>query len=208
MIKEQDKKSSSNQPSQNRGRGSSSGGSDSSRPSRRRDQSGRDDRDDGFEQKLIDLARVTRVMAGGKRMRFRACVVIGDGKGKVGTGLAKGADVQMAISKAVTQAKKNLITIPIYRGSIAHIVREKYKAAQVLIKPAPQGTGIIAGGPVRAVLQIVGIPNVVAKMLGSNNKVNNVNATLRALSRLHKIVDKPKSAVVDEPKEVSKEDAK
>ena len=156
--------------------------------------------DDGFEQKLIDLARVTRVMAGGKRMRFRACVVIGDRKGMVGSGVAKGADVQMAIGKAVSIAKKSLIKVPIYKSTIAHVVREKFKAAEVLIKPAPAGTGIIAGGPVRPVLELAGIGNVVDKMMGSNNKINNVKAVISALERLR--------SVKETKKEINKEEIK
>jgi len=126
-------------------------------------------------------------MAGGKRMRFRACVVIGDGHGKVGQGVAKGADVQMAIGKAVTLAKKNLVTVHLYKGTIPHIVRAKFGAAYVMLKPAPTGTGVIAGGPVRAVLEIAGIANVVAKMLGCKNKINNVKATIDALSALREV---------------------
>jgi len=139
---------------------------------------------DEFEQKIIDLARVTRVMAGGKRMRFRACVVVGDKKGKVGYGIAKGADVTIAVNKAATKAKRDLFQIKLYNDTIPHEVEVKFKAAKVLLKPAPQGTGIIAGGAVRNVLELTGIPNIVAKILGTNNKINNVKATLKALSSL------------------------
>ncbi len=139
---------------------------------------------DEFEQEIIDLARVTRVMAGGKRMRFRACVVIGDHKGKIGYAVAKGADVAIAINKAVTKAKKNMLELNFYNDTIQHEVRSKFKAAEILIKPAPTGTGIIAGGAVRKVLELTGVPNIVAKILGSNNKINNVKATFRALSSL------------------------
>jgi len=137
-----------------------------------------------FEQKIIDLARVTRVMAGGKRMRFRACVVIGNKRGQIGFAIAKGADVTLAVNKAVTKAKKELITIITKKDTIPHEVRVKYKAAQILLKPAPVGTGIKAGGAVREVLAISGIPNIVAKILGSNNKINNVKATFVALQKL------------------------
>jgi small subunit ribosomal protein S5 len=137
-----------------------------------------------FEQKIIDLARVTRVMAGGKRMRFRACVVIGNKRGQIGFAIAKGADVTLAVNKAVTKAKKDLITIITKKDTIPHEVRVKYKAAQILLKPAPVGTGIKAGGAVREVLAISGIPNIVAKILGSNNKINNVKATFVALQKL------------------------
>lgn len=137
-----------------------------------------------FDQKTIELSRVSRVMAGGKRMRFRACVAIGDHKGQVGIGVAKAADVPLAISKAVAIARKNLIRIPLYEDTLPHAVRTKFGAASVLLKPAPKGTGIIAGGAVRSVLELGGVPNVVSKMLGSKNKINNVKATILALSEL------------------------
>lgn len=137
-----------------------------------------------FEQRIIDIARVTRVMAGGKRMRFRACVVIGDKKGQVGYGLAKGADVTMAITKAINVAKKRLVRIFLVRGTIPHAIREKFGAAKILLKPAPQGTGIMAGGAVRLVLEVAGVENIVGKILGSNNKINNVKATFKALQNL------------------------
>ncbi|OGY46748.1 MAG: 30S ribosomal protein S5 [Candidatus Buchananbacteria bacterium RIFCSPHIGHO2_01_FULL_44_11] len=140
--------------------------------------------DDGFEQAIIDIARVTRVMAGGKRMRFRACVVIGDKKGKVGMAVAKGADVTLAVNKAVTKARKNLISVVTINGTLPHRVDAKYGAARVLMKPAPAGSGIIAGGAVRSVLELAGVSNVVAKILGSKNKINNVLATMNALLKL------------------------
>ncbi|MDO8463115.1 MAG: 30S ribosomal protein S5 [bacterium] len=137
-----------------------------------------------FEQKILDLARVTRVTAGGKRMRFRACVCLGDKKGRVGIGVAKGADVSTAISKATTRAKREIITVPMDRETIPHDIEVKFKAAKVLMKPAPKGSGIIAGGVVRLVLDLAGVSNVSAKMLGSSNKVSNAKATMLALSSL------------------------
>jgi len=134
-----------------------------------------------YEQRIIDLARVTRVMAGGKRMRFRACVAIGNKKGEVGIGLAKGADVTLAVNKAVNKAKKSLITIPLIKDTIPHIVVIHDKAVNILLKPAPQGTGIKAGGAVRVIFEIAGVPNIVAKILGTNNKINNVKALIKAL---------------------------
>ncbi|MFH1172996.1 MAG: 30S ribosomal protein S5 [bacterium] len=135
-----------------------------------------------FDQRIIDIARVTRVMAGGKRMRFRACLVIGDKKGRAGYGLAKGADVTLAINKAMNIAKKNLVSIPTNEnGTIPHAIRCKLGAAKILLKPAPIGTGIIAGGAMRMVLEVAGIKNVVGKILGTNNKVNNVKATFKAI---------------------------
>lgn len=137
-----------------------------------------------FEQKLIEIRRVTRVQKGGKRMRFRALVAIGDHKGRVGYGLGKGADVSQAIAKATTAAKKRVITIPLVKETIPHAVRLRYKAASIYLKPAPKGTGIIAGGAIRQVLMVSGVANAVAKMLGSENKVNNVKLTIKALQSL------------------------
>lgn len=145
----------------------------------------RDSREDKeFEQEILDLARVTRVTAGGKRMRFRAVIVIGDKKGRVGYGVAKGADVTLAVNKAVRQAKKNLFTIPLENETIPHQVEAKFGAAKLLLKPAPKGSGIIAGGAMRLVLEMGGVPNVVGKMLGSKNKINNVKAAFAALRKL------------------------
>ncbi len=141
---------------------------------------------DEFDQRLIDLARVTRVMAGGKRMRFRACIVIGDRKGHVGWGVAKGADVSIAIQKAVGQAKKNMITVSTIEGTIPHQVTVKYKAARLLLKPA-KGRGLIAGGVVRSILELAGVKDVVSKIFGSPNKINNVAATFKALSSLRRV---------------------
>ncbi len=134
-----------------------------------------------FDQILVDLRRVARMVGGGRRFRFRATVVIGDKKGKVGEGTAKGADVSLAIEKAVNQAKKHLIKVPIQKGTIPHEVIADYGAAKVLLKPASPGTGLIAGGAVRAVLELAGVRNVLSKILGSKNKVNNIRATLKAL---------------------------
>lgn len=140
-----------------------------------------------FDQKVIDLARVTRVMAGGKRMRFRACVAIGDKKGKVGYAVAKGADVTIAINKAVNRAKKNLIYVQLIDETIAHRVDAKFKAGKVMIKPAPKGTGVKAGGAMRILLELAGIPNIVGKIIGSDNKVNIIKATHLALASLHQV---------------------
>lgn len=138
-----------------------------------------------FEQTIVDLARVTRVMAGGKRMRFRAAVVIGDRKGAVGIGVAKGADVTNAVNKAVMQAKKNLIHVKLIEGTIPFPVISKSCGAQVLLKPAVQGRGLIAGGPVRMVLDLAGVKNIVSKMQGSNNKINNIRAVMNALEQFN-----------------------
>lgn len=144
-------------------------------------------KDSEFDQRVIEVSRVTRVMAGGKRMRFRACVVIGDKKQRVGMALAKGADVSIAVNKAVEKAKKHMIKVPMVNETIPHSVNHKFKAAHVLLKPAPQGSGVVAGGPTRAVVELVGIKNIVIKMLGSRNKINNVQATLEALGLLKEV---------------------
>jgi len=143
-----------------------------------------------FESQLLDLARVTRVVKGGKRLRFRACMVIGDYKGKIGFGVAKGADVSTAINKAVRQAKKNLLKIDVSKGTIPYEVRAKYKAAYILLRPAKKGHGLVSGGVVRIVLSLVGFKNLTTKILGSNNKINNVKATMKALNILISVVDK------------------
>lgn len=141
---------------------------------------------DEFDQKILDIARVTRVMAGGKRMRFRACVAIGDRKGRVAIGLAKGLDVTIAVNKAVNQAKKNLITVPMINKTIPHEIKQKSDSAIILLKPAKQGRGIIAGSVVRVILELAGIHNITSKMLGSHNKINNAKCVIKALSSLKK----------------------
>lgn len=134
-----------------------------------------------FETKVVEIKRVTRVVAGGKRMRFRALVVSGDRNGRVGIGLKKGTDVAEAVAKATAQAKKNMVKVPIIEGTIPYAVKLKYKAAVVFLKPAVTGSGITAGGPVRAVVTLAGIKNISSKMLGAANKVSNVRATFEAL---------------------------
>jgi len=161
-----------------------------------------------FDQSIVEIARVTRVMAGGKRMSFRACVVVGDHKGRVGLGLAKAKDVPMAVQKAVRQAEKNLIKVPLREGTITHEVRAKFGAAKILLKPAPLGTGIISGGAVRIVLELAGIENVVSKIFGSNNKINNIKATLLALSRLKKNKYGSKEKKVEEKKATEQDTTK
>ncbi len=137
-----------------------------------------------FDQKIIDIRRVTRVVAGGKRMRFRATVAIGDRKGRVGVGVGKGLDVSTAVSKGASIARKRLIVVPIVDDTIPHIINVKFGAAHLLLKPAPKGSGVIAGGVVRSIMELAGVKNVVAKMLGSPNKVNNVYAMMKAVSLL------------------------
>lgn len=133
-----------------------------------------------FDQKVVEVSRVTRVVAGGKRMRFRALVVIGDHKGRVGMGLKKGMDVAESVNKAVNQAKKNMITLPLVNETIPHEVNIKYKASKLMMRPAKAGSGVIAGGAVRSVMDLAGVKNVSSKMIGSSNKVNNVKAVFKA----------------------------
>lgn len=153
------------------------------RPNRPRKPGGRrmEKPKDDFEQKMVDLARVTRVMAGGKRMKFRACMVIGDKKGKVGVGIAKGVDVAMAIQKAVAKARKNIINVPIIDGTIPHEINIKEKSSRLMMKPGRKGSGIKAGGVMRIVFELAGVKDVVGKILGTNNKINNTKTTLLAL---------------------------
>lgn len=136
-----------------------------------------------YDQKLLEASRVARVVKGGKRFSFRALVIIGNRKGKVSVGVAKGADLTDATQKSVTNAKKSIIVVPIVGGSIPHEVYQKYGASKVLIKPAPKGSGIIAGGAVRAILELAGVANASGKILGSTNKLNCARATILALGK-------------------------
>jgi small subunit ribosomal protein S5 len=145
-----------------------------------------------FEQRILDLARVTRVMKGGKRMSFRACVAIGDKKGRIAVALGKGADVTLAVNKAVNKAKKNLLEVPIYNDTITHQINAKFGSAKLLLKPAAKGRGVIAGGVIRVILDLAGIKNVTSKILGTNNKVNNAKCTILALSKLKRKASSPK----------------
>lgn len=137
-----------------------------------------------FDQKLLNLARVTRVVKGGRRFRFRATVVIGNRKGKVGVGVAKGSDVSDAIQKAYNDAKKNMVEIKLDGGTITHDVRAKLGSAKVLLKPATEGQGVIAGGAVRAVVDLLGVRDIVSKSLGASNPLNVARVTVKALLML------------------------
>lgn len=137
-----------------------------------------------LKEKMVALNRVAKVTKGGRTFSFAAVVVVGDGNGTVGYGLGKARDVQEAIAKAVDDAKKDLIRIPILKGTIPHEQKGKFGAGRVLIKPASDGTGVIAGGAMRAVLESAGIHNVLAKSHGSSNPHNVIKATLDALSKL------------------------
>ena len=139
---------------------------------------------DEFDSKILDIARVARVVKGGRRFSFRTTVIAGDKKGKVGIGIGKGADVMSGMDKAIAKAKKNLIKVNIRNDSIPYEISEKYGAAKVFLKPAKKGRGVSAGGAVRTVVELAGIENVSAKILGSANKINNARATLKALAKL------------------------
>lgn len=172
-----------------------------------------------FDEEVVEVSRVTRVVKGGRRMRFRATVVIGNKKGTVGYGIGKAVEVQQAIQKAVAKARKRLIRVPIYKGTIPHQTQVKFKASVVFMKPASEGTGLIAGGAVRQILELAGVKNVLSKSLGSTNRVNTAKATYNALIRLRerpnmevdrvkeeKAQDTERSA--PESKKISRKDAK
>lgn len=137
-----------------------------------------------FDERVVHIDRVARVVKGGRRFRFRALVVVGDHKARVGIGSAKGADVSAAVAKAVEVAKKHLVTVPMYKDTIPHETEAKVGGARILIKPASAGTGLIAGGVVRTVLEVAGIRNALSKSLGSTNKTNTAYATIAALQNV------------------------
>jgi small subunit ribosomal protein S5 len=137
-----------------------------------------------LKDKLVALNRVAKVTKGGRTFSFAAIVVVGDGQGTVGQGLGKARDVSEAIAKAIDDAKKNLVKVPVHKGTIPHLQLGKFGAGRVLIKPASDGTGVIAGGAMRAVLESAGIHNVLAKSMGSSNPHNVVKATINALTLL------------------------
>lgn len=137
-----------------------------------------------FDERVVHIDRVARVVKGGRRFRFRALVVVGDHKGRVGIGIAKGADVTAAVAKAVDVAKKNFTQLKLYKGTFPHEAQAKVGGSNILLKPASAGTGLIAGGVVRTVLEVAGVSNALSKSLGSTNKINTAYATLEALKNM------------------------
>ena len=162
---------------QQRGRG----GRDDRRGGRGRS---RDDRGDEFSEKVVAINRVAKVVKGGRRFSFTSVVVVGDGKGKVGFGLGRANEVPEAIRKAATIARRNVVTVPLRNGTLPHPITSDFGAARVMLKPAGPGTGVIAGGGVRAIMEAAGVRNVLTKSLGSNNVINVVRATIKALGEL------------------------
>ena len=166
-------------------RGGQQGQGQNRRPGFGRAGFGKDRPTDGLETKMLDLARVTRVTGGGKRMSFRAVVIAGDKKGKVGIGVDKGKDVSQAIEKATRRAKRNMISVVIVEGTIPHEATAKAGPARIMLKPQKKGRGLVAGGAVRMICELAGIKNISSKILsGSKNKLNNARATIEALKKL------------------------
>jgi len=175
--------------------------SKTARPDRKKNDRRRKKEPGEYEETTLSVDRVTRVVAGGRRMRFRSVVVIGDKKGKVGLGTGKANDVQSSVQKATSDAKRHMIRVPIIDGTIPHEIDTKFKAARIRLLPAREGTGVIAGGALRVVLEHAGVKNVLSKRYGTTNKLVNAQAVMKALGDLRgsSIVDPnaPKDAKKD-----------
>lgn len=147
-----------------------------------------------YQEKVVQVKRVTKVVKGGKKMTFRAVIIIGDNKRKVGVGIGRAEDVNLAIDKAILHAKKNLITVPLtIFSSVPHVVEASYGASKIMLRPAALGTGVIAGGSIRTVLELAGINNILAKQFGCNNILNNAKVTILALMKLNEKIELGKS---------------
>ena len=158
-----------------------------------------------YEEKIVQIKRVTKVVKGGKKMTFRAIVIIGDNRRKVGVGIGRAEDVNLAIDKAVLNGKKNLITVPLtLKYSIPHVIKASYGACKIMLRPASIGTGVIAGGSVRTVLELAGIKNILAKQFGSNNILNNAKATIVALTSLNEQIELGKYQCIRKKKNYEK----
>lgn len=183
-------------PNNNRrggGRGGDHGGRGRGRGRGRRNDARKEEKE--FEEELLQIDRVTRVVKGGRRLRFRATVVIGDKKGRVGFGVDKAVEVPQAIQKAVRNAKKNLVRVPMVNGTIPHEVKMKFKSGKVMIMPAKSGTGVIAGGAMRKIADLAGIEDLLGKNIGTNNKITSGKAMIEALKSLKKPLPKKKEEV-------------
>lgn len=143
-----------------------------------------------FAETVVQINRISKKTKGGNQMRFAALLVVGDRKGRVGVGIAKAKDVRGAIQKAVSQAKRSLIEVPLRGSTLSYEVNQKYGAAKIVLKPAPEGSGIIAGGAIRVVLEAAGVRNASGKIMGTKNKITNVYATLEALKKMKDIVER------------------
>lgn len=170
-----------------------------------------------FQEEVIQIDRVTRVVKGGRKLRFRATVAIGNKKGKVGVGIGKSNEVTMAIQKAIAKAKKDMLKLHLDGNTIPHNIKIKYKSSRIILMPASPGTGIIAGGPLRKVLELAGVKDILSKSLGTNNKLNNTKGIFEALRQLKstpsmakkeqvKLAKQSKDKKENEPKEAPKKD--
>ncbi|PIQ78241.1 30S ribosomal protein S5 [Candidatus Peregrinibacteria bacterium CG11_big_fil_rev_8_21_14_0_20_46_8] len=162
------------------GPGGGRGGPGGGRGGRRREPS-------EYDEEVLQIDRVTRVVKGGRRLRFRATVIVGNRKGKVGLGIGKSNEVIGAIQKAIQKAKRQMIIVPLHNDSIPHDIKLKFKSARILLLPASEGTGIIAGGAIRKIAELAGIKNLLSKIVGTNNRITNAQATMIALKKLRKL---------------------
>jgi small subunit ribosomal protein S5 len=153
-------------------------------PKTKKPRSNRKKRDSKYDEEVITVDRISRMTAGGRRMRFRAVMVLGNKIDEIGIGVAKAADVSQAINKAKIKAEKSVFKVPIIEGTIPHQIKVSFSGAEIMLKPAAPGTGIIAGGVVRKAIELAGIENILSKSFGSQNKINNLKATIKALKKL------------------------